>query len=102
MSVAVKKNDDADEVTIAIEGRFDFSDHKNFRQSYDEGEATKVKKYVVDLRGTDYMDSSALGMLLLLREHASTHDQKVEVVGCSDEIKKILTLSNFDKMFDIK
>ena len=50
----------------------------------------------------DYMDSSALGMLLLLREHAGGDNAKIEVVGCKPEIKKILAIANFQKLFDIK
>ena len=100
MTVSVKKNDSGDEVTIAVNGRFDFSDHKEFREAYDKAE--NARKYVVDLSGTDYMDSAALGMLLLLREHAGGQQENVSLVGCKPEIQKILTLSNFDKMFAIK
>ncbi len=98
-------------VTIRISDRFDFSVHREFRQAYKDHAAGAVR-YVVDLLGTDYMDSSALGMLLLLREHAlgvqrlsggksSEGDCGVPIINCSSEITQILAISNFSKLFDI-
>jgi anti-anti-sigma regulatory factor len=47
------------------------------------------------------MDSSALGMLLLLRDHAGGDDAEVQVINISSDVRKILAISNFDKLFDI-
>ncbi len=67
MAVKTKSSEKGNELVISIDGRFDFGLQKDFRKSY---EATKAAAYVIDMRATEYMDSSALGMLLLLREHA--------------------------------
>jgi anti-anti-sigma factor len=97
--VTCNEGNNGKELTVAISGRFDFSHHKEFRETYRQyGEGVK---YIVDLSRTEYMDSSALGMLLLLREHAGG-DKKVSIVGCNDEIKEILKISNFQTLFDIK
>lgn len=85
---------------ISVSGRFDFSKHKEFRDAYRDAPAGA--RYVVDLDETDYMDSSALGMLLLLREHAGGDRSHVVLEGCSEEIKKVLALSNFQNLFDIR
>jgi len=100
MSVVKKNENDGKDVTICIDGRFDFSNHKEFREAYIG--AANDANYTVDLTGTEYMDSSALGMLLLLREHAGGEACNISIIGCCDEIAKILTLSNFNEMFDIK
>jgi anti-anti-sigma factor len=55
----------------------------------------------VDLSGTDYLDSSALGMLLLLREHAGGEGSKIDIVNSSPDVKKILDVANFGKLFEI-
>jgi anti-anti-sigma factor len=47
------------------------------------------------------MDSSALGMLLLLREHVDGVRERVRIINCNTEIRKILEIANFDKLFDI-
>ncbi len=89
-----------DELTIHVEGRFDFSLHQSFRQSYEQVEAVP-RAYTVDLGKATYMDSSALGMLLLLREHGGGDNANVRLVNCSPEVRKILTISNFEQLFEI-
>ena len=88
------------EVTISIKGRFDFNTHQEFREAYEEvpGDPTA---YIVDMKDATYMDSSALGMLLLLRDHAGGDDSRVEIVNCNADLKKILTVSNFGQLFII-
>ncbi|MFF7708267.1 STAS domain-containing protein [Pseudomonas sp. NPDC007930] len=87
-------------LTITISGRFDFGAHQDFRQAY-ERFGKEPKTYVVDLGGATYLDSSALGMLLLLRDHAGGDAAKVKLVNASTDVRKILAISNFDKLFDI-
>ncbi|WP_430459787.1 STAS domain-containing protein [Thalassolituus sp. LLYu03] len=89
------------ELTIKVDGRFDFSAHQEFREAY-EGVAGDVKSFVVDLGGTSYLDSSALGMLLLLRDHAGGDSADVQIVNCNQDVRKILTISNFEQLFKIQ
>ena len=99
MAITSEVSDDSKRLTISITGRFDFSAHKAFRDSY---EACKdAEGYTVDLREANYLDSSALGMLLLLRDHAGGDNGSVEIVNCSADVRKILTISNFDQLFTI-
>jgi len=99
MSVATTESTDGGTVTIKVKGRFDFAAHQDFLKTYKrypKGE----KRYVVDLRAADYMDSSAMGMLLQLRDHG-TRAKQVELVNGNDGIKEILRIANFDKLFCI-
>jgi len=86
-------------VRIRTGERFDYSSHNEFRNAYKD-ENTNCE-YIIDMSGTSYMDSSALGMMLLLREHASIDSSNITITGCNPEIKKILEISNFDKLFKI-
>lgn len=101
MSVTADVSDGGQEVTIRVEGRFDFSVHEDFRRAIEHGKGPGTR-YTVDLAGTDYMDSSALGMLLLLREKAGGAQTPVRVMNPRPEIKQVLTISNFQKMFEIE
>ncbi len=89
---------DGKTVTIRIQGRFDFNLHKEFRDAYG-GEAADASHYVIDFKDTEYMDSSALGMLLLLREHAGGIPERVRLVNVNPELRKILEISNFHHLF---
>jgi anti-anti-sigma factor len=100
MSIESEVSLDGKKLTIAIKGRFDFGSHQLFRDAYER--FYKVPQvYIVDLKETTYMDSSALGMLLLLRDHAGGDNSEVQVINSSSDVRKILAISNFDKLFDI-
>jgi anti-anti-sigma factor len=98
MSVVTKVSSDGQILTILVKGRFDFAKHQEFRESYEDKELGEV---VVDLKDATYLDSSALGMLLLLRDHAGGEKSDIRVVNSSSDVRKILAISNFDKLFDI-
>ena len=100
MSVVTEVSQDGKKLTISIKGRFDFGRHQEFRESY-EGLSRTPDSIVVDLKEATYLDSSALGMLLLLRDHAGGDNSDIRVVNSSSDVKKILAISNFDKLFDI-
>jgi len=85
--------------TIKINGRFDFSVQSDFRKAYEEAPSSSA--FIMDFSSTDYMDSSALGMLLLLRDYAGGDNAKVELVRCGTEVKNILEISNFQKLFSV-
>lgn len=87
-----------DQVTIAVTGKFDFQLYDEFRASYSETAGIGVT-YLVDLVDTEYLDSSALGMLLLLREHAGGESSNIEIIQASAEVRKILDVANFGRLF---
>jgi len=92
--------DSGNKIIITVAGKFDFQLYDEFRASYADTAGTGVE-YVVDLSNTEYLDSSALGMLLLLREHAGGETSKIEITQASADVKKILDVANFGKLFDI-
>ena len=100
MAVTSVTSTDGKSLTISIEGRFDFSAHQAFRDSYEK--VTPIPaEIMVDMKETSYLDSSALGMLLLLRDHSGGDSSQISLKGCNDDIRKILTISNFEQLFKI-
>jgi len=100
MSISIDVSSDNKTATIKINGKFDFSLHNDFRKSYKDVTLSSGV-YIVDLSGTDYLDSSALGMLLLLKEHADSQSSTVKLTNFNDEIREILTIVSFDKLFSV-
>jgi anti-anti-sigma factor len=98
MSITSALSEDRRTVTIKVAGRFDFATHQDFLRAYKEYPKGE-KRFVVDLAATEYMDSSAMGMLLQLRDHAS--GQAVELVNGNEAINEILRIANFDRLFRI-
>lgn len=102
MALEVIVSEDGGTVTIKIKGRFDFDIHREFRDAYENcGAASPNPNFVIDLMETEYMDSSALGMLLLLREHAGSDRSKVAIINCDKVTKEVLDIANFDKLFSV-
>lgn len=100
MAISAAVSDDGTVLTIAIKGRFDFSAHQDFRGAY-ENLDSKPSRYVIDMSETAYLDSSALGMLLLLRDHAGGDKAKIEIKNTSTDVRRILTISNFEQLFNV-
>ena len=100
MAITSVPSADGQELTIVVQGRFDFGAHQEFRNAYERQDITP-KRYVVDLKGATYLDSSALGMLLLLRDHAGGEQARISLVQCSPDVRKILSISNVEQLFQI-
>ncbi len=88
-------------LTIHVEGRFDFSALPLFRSAY-EKEQPKPKIYIIDLSKADYLDSSALGMLLALRDYAGGDASTVRLRHPNADVKKILVITKLDELFEIE
>lgn len=101
MPIHTHRSEDGQTLTIKIEGRFDFSTHQAFRDAYEHGDEN-VTAFVVDLSDTTYLDSSALGMLLLLRDYAGGDSAKVRIENCNNDVRRILSISNFEQLFAIR
>ncbi|HED18009.1 MAG TPA: anti-sigma factor antagonist [Gammaproteobacteria bacterium] len=99
-SISSNISSDGNQGTIVVSGRFDFSIHKEFRDTYQSTRGTGMR-FEIDLSSVDYMDSSALGMLLLLREHAGGDKADVLLRNPSSTVERILRIANFGKLFEI-
>jgi HptB-dependent secretion and biofilm anti anti-sigma factor len=101
MHATVERN--AGKLTLKLKGRFDVSAHRAFRDAYTPGlSAAEVREFEVDLSAVDYLDSSALGMLLMLRERAQTAGKAVALSNCVGTVKQILDIANFGRLFAIR
>lgn len=91
------------QVILRPQGRFDFNSFRDFRSSYEEALAQEgVKCVLVDLQQVQYIDSAALGILLLLRDKAAPLGIKVELANLQGTVKDVLEIANFNKIFTIR
>lgn len=100
MSLTTSTSPDGQTFTIQIKGKFDFNLVQSFRSAYTDL-SSDLETVVVDLRETEYMDSSALGMLLNMQKTLNGTISDIKISNCRPQIKKILQISRFDKKFDI-
>ena len=90
----------ADCTTLHIPDSFSSALHWQFRDICDN--ACAQKRYVVDFSETTYIDSAAMGMLLLLRKQAGGDSANLVIINCSPELITIFRTSSFDKLFQFR
>ncbi|MDP2560154.1 STAS domain-containing protein [Psychrobium sp. 1_MG-2023] len=100
MSIVSRVASNNKDIVITISERFDFSQYKIFREAYCDCNGSGTDFYV-DLSKANYMDSSALGMLLLLKEHADKLAGKVIIERPNDAINKVLEIAQFHHLMTI-
>ncbi len=87
---------------LKLSGRFDFNAHREFREALERMVALPaITAFTVDLADVSYLDSSALGMLLLLRDKAKQANKPVTLAGVKGSVRQVLDIANFSKMFTI-
>ena len=100
MQATIKK--DSGTVEVRLSGRFDFNAHRDFRAAYEplmtDGD---VRALTIDMGGVDYLDSSALGMLLMLRDKAAAANKALTLSNVRGPVKQVLEIANFGKLFQI-
>ena len=86
---------------VALSGRFDFKVYRDFKEAYtpllDNGAVHEIE---IDLGKVDYMDSAALGMLLLLKERADS--RPITLVNAYGVVSRLLEVANFDRIFSVR
>ncbi len=99
MPISSSYNENEKQLTISISGNFDYLLHKALRDAYRD--LPSGVKYVLDLNKTEHLDSSALGMLLLLRDHAGGDSSEIQIRGCRANVRKIFEIAHFGRLFEI-
>ncbi len=101
MTVEKTLTNDGTQLSIKIDGKFDFSLHQNFREAYIDFQGNNTDIFL-DLSRTTYMDSSALGMILLLKEHADKSTNQIIIQKPNETVNKILEIAQFHRLLTIE
>ncbi|MCZ4292992.1 MULTISPECIES: STAS domain-containing protein [Vibrio] len=99
MSVEAQVDAAAKHITILIEGAFGFNLVQDFRRCYNDRQEFR---FTIDLRKVDYIDSAGLGMLLNMHNYLGQDDGMIKITNTLPQVRKILTISRFDKKFVIE
>ncbi len=90
------------EKTLQLPERFDFGYHSEFTEQYQTKLADEnVTAITLDFSRVGYLDSSALGMMVMFQKQAKSQNVPVKIKGANDSAKEILQIANFDRLFSI-
>jgi len=87
--------------TATMNGSFTFTDNQMFRQILQEIDKHPVTEIIFDLSDVDFVDSAALGMLLLLRDISQKKRAAVILKGASGQVRKMFDVSKFGQLFKV-
>jgi len=92
----------AERMSLQLSGRFDFSKQKLFMNEAERAIAKAVTaEFQVDLAGLEYIDSSGLGSLLMVRDMAKHQDKFVTLTGQRGQVKQALSAAQFERLFAV-
>lgn len=86
-------------LTIAIDDKFKFYIHKEIRKAY-ELINENTKEVIINFEKVDDLDSSAIGMLMQIKERCEPDKIVLKIIGCDDEMKHILCAFHLNEYFD--
>jgi anti-anti-sigma factor len=99
--MSLKTAVNGDVVTISIDGIFDVSVYELFKEACSEC-ISDTAQFVIDLDKTTNVDSSALGLLLLLRERTQGDKKRVKLINVGESVLSILEVAQFQQLFNIQ
>lgn len=98
----IRPHTNENQIRLELAGRFTFDDHKVFKIEVTRAIGIPgTRRIVLDMTGLNYIDSSALGALLLMKEHAEAAGVTLSISHPNHSVLKILKVVNFDKVFDL-
>ena len=87
---------------VLLRGQFTFFDTTIFTKIREMLGAVGTKLLVLNFRDVDFIDSAALGMLLLAREEAEDKKIRLVLANPSRAVEKAFKISAFDTLFEMQ
>ena len=99
----VKQSIDNKVATLTLRGRFDFSQYSVFKEEQNRVlDKDSINEIVLDFGGLEYLDSAALGIMLVLLDKAKAKGQTVTIRRAKGVVREILDVAHFERMFIIE
>lgn len=95
--------DNSSENTSAMvfKGKLTFADYKHFQDLFQRLEQSAPSHVNVHLGDLEFIDSSGIGMLLLLKEKCDQKNVALIVHKPQGQVKKMFEVAQLDKVFSI-
>lgn len=88
-------------LTIEVMGSFDLSVYDEFHQCY-PSDLSEIRAVVIDLSHTDYIDSTAIGMVLSLRQAMGGDSANISLLNPNENVARLLEVAQLKQLMPIK
>lgn len=95
------KSREGDCLKVRMSGRFIFSDHPEFKKILIAIEEENIKEVHIDISALEFVDSAALGLLLLTRDKVKEKSIRLTLLKPTGQVEKMFRISKFFDIFDI-
>ncbi len=89
------------ECSITPSGSIGFSNYREFGNTLKEAIVSE-KNIIIDFSSVDFIDNSAIGLLMLTKKYAQVIETEVTLANVNDIVKKLLKYNLVDKFFIFK
>ena len=76
-------------IRIRVDGRWTFQDHQTARQLMADTAALNGRGVVMDVTELAFVDSAAVGMLLIANEEMAKAGKRLDVVGARGPVERV-------------
>ena len=87
---------------VSLKGKFVFFDHNRFHEILMMLADGQCQRMVLNLGGVEFIDSAALGMLLLAKDAADKHNVKLTIRQPNGQVAKMFHIAEFDTLFQME
>ena len=86
---------------VRLPTQFTYAYHKTFNDECSAAMLNAGSRLELDFTRVEYLDSSALGMLVLLNKKAADKNIKITIKGARGTAQEVLIMANMQKLFEI-
>ena len=90
-----------DAVVVRIEGRFEFGTRHDYKRLIGQIVQEGHRRLVLDLEGVTFVDSSALGLLLLTDQNFKLQKGHFSLVNPTGYVRQVIELANLPRVIPV-
>ena len=90
-----------DAVVVRMEGRFEFGTRHEYKRLIGQIVQEGHRRLVLDLEGVTFLDSSALGLLLLTHQNFKLKNGNFSLVKPTGYVRQVLELANLPRVIPV-
>ena len=91
-----------DSAVLSLQGEVDVSNSELVKNAAVSLLADDIKRLVMDLSGTEYLDSAGLGILVGLLKRANESEQTLAISGARGPVMRVFEVTHLDRVFEMR